>query len=92
MGQYTNALLHNPRFTEGEISQATHTLYGLQLELVVPTDELVHSTIRLASRYRLTFYDALYVGTAQELGMELITADQHLHRRAGHLPFVRLLE
>jgi predicted nucleic acid-binding protein len=89
--EVANALLHNPRFTEHDIERALSTLYDLQLELVVPTVEVVQAVVRLASRHKLTFYDALYVGLAQELGMELITADRHLHHRVSHLPFIRLL-
>jgi predicted nucleic acid-binding protein len=90
--EVANVLLHNPRFTENEVGRAIHTLYDLQLELVVPTVALIHAAIRLAARHKLTFYDALYVVVAQELGMELITADHQLHRRLAHLSFVRLLQ
>lgn len=89
--EVANALLHNPRFTESETLRAVDTLYDLQLELIVPTAELVHTTIRLATRHELTFYDALYVEVARELRMELITADQRLHKHVSHLPFIRLL-
>lgn len=66
-------------------------MYDLQLELIAPTPELVDATLHLASRYRLTFYDALYVGVAQEVGMDLVTADYRLYRRVSHLSFIKML-
>ena len=89
--EVANALLHNPRFPERDIEQALLTLYDLQLELVMPSAELTQTVVRLASRYKLTFYDALYVGLAQELGMELVTADRRLHHRVSSLVFVQWL-
>ena len=89
--ELANALLHNARFSEQDIERALATLYDLQLDLVTPTAELTQAVIRLAKRFGLTFYDALYVGLAQELGMELITADRRLSHRLGPLSLVRLL-
>jgi len=89
--EVANALLHNPRFPERDIEQALFTLYDLQLELLMSSAELTQAVVRLAARYKLTFYDALYVGLAQELDLELITADRRLQRAVGHLPFIRLL-
>ena len=90
--EVANALLHNSKFSEQEIERALATLYDLQLELVTPTAELAQTVIRVAGRFGLTFYDALYVGLAQELDMELITADRRLSRRLGPLSRVRLLD
>lgn len=89
--EIANALLHHPRLLESDIERAVASLYDLQLELVMPTAELAQTVLRLAARYDLTFYDALYVGLAQELGMELITADRRLHHRVSSLTVVRLL-
>jgi predicted nucleic acid-binding protein len=86
-----NALLHNSRFPEHDIERALSSLYDLQLELVMPTAELAQVVVRLATRYELTFYDALYRGLAQELDMELITADRRLYHRVSPLAVVRLL-
>ena len=89
--EVTNVLLRHPRFEPSEIDQAIDALYDLQLELIVPTADVVHAALRLAIRYRLTFYDALYVALAQQLDMDLITADRRLHDRVSALPFVHLL-
>jgi len=89
--EVANVLLRHPRFEASEIAHAIDALYDLQLELIVPTAEVVHAALRLASRYHLTFYDALYVGLAQQLGVDLITADRRLYHRASALSFVHLL-
>ncbi len=88
--EVANVLLHHPRFMENEIAKAVHSLYDIQLEIIVPTAELVQVAVHLASRHKLTLYDALYLGMARELGVELITADHKLQRKAN-LPFVHLL-
>ena len=89
--EVANALLHNPTLTEPDLERSLAILYDLQLDLVTPAAELAQVAVRLARRYKLTFYDALYVGLAQELDMELITADRRLQHCVSHLPFVRLL-
>lgn len=89
--EVANALLHNPRFTNSEIERALLSLYDLQLDLVTPTAEMAQGVVRLATHYKLTFYDAMYVGLAQELGMDLITADRRLYHHVSPLTLVRLL-
>lgn len=89
--EVANALLHNARFSESETARSIQALYNLQIELVAPTEELTLAAIRLATRHKLTFYDALYVAVAQQVGTELITADRHLLHRVSPLSFVRLL-
>ena len=90
--EVANVLLHNPRYTDNDVSRAVRTLYDLQIELIVPTENLIHESIRLATRHKLTFYDALYVGLAHQVGMELITADRQLVQRVKQLSFVRMLQ
>ena len=89
--EVANALIHHSRFPGHDIQRALDTLYDLQLELVMPTAEVAQVVVRLATRYELTFYDALYLGLAQELGMELITADRRFYHRVSPLAVVRLL-
>lgn len=47
--EVSNVLLHNPRFTENEVLRAVRTIYDLQIEIVVPTEELIQEAIRLAT-------------------------------------------
>ena len=90
--EITNVLIRHPRFEAYQIDHAIDTLFELQMEILVPTPALVHAALHTAMRYHLTFYDALYVALAQQLDIELITADQRLHRRVtGALSFVHLL-
>lgn len=57
-----------------------------------PDDIDLESALRLSIRIRHPVVDCLYLACAVRLGIELVTADQNLYRRAhGIYPRVRML-
>jgi len=76
--EVANVLLHNPTFSPIEVRHCVEQLYETELELVVPSPEIVTTTVTLAAAKGLSFYDALYVQLAHHLGLPLYTADQKL--------------
>ncbi len=55
----------------------------------IPSDALVERAWQL--RENVTFYDALYVALAEELGVPLLTCDRHLARAPGMAGTVELI-
>ncbi len=80
-----NAFRYAPRAKEEDGAEAVHVLENLHLQ-VKPTDfQLLRKANAIAWAYKITIYDALYVGLAEQLGYPLITADDAMVKKLkGH--------
>ncbi len=79
--EVANVLLHNRTFSPPDIRRCVEQLYEAEVELVVPSLDVVTDTVALAAAKGLSFYDALYVQLAHHLGLPLCTADHKLIAR-----------
>lgn len=86
-----NVLRFKRDFSTTGIQDALSDLLRFQLELVAPTERLLHRAADLAHRSRLTYYDCCYLAVASELGVSVITADKRLREAGGTLVTVTLL-
>lgn len=86
-----NALRFKHDFAVSDIQAALSDLLRFQLELLAPTERLLHHAAELARRSRLTYYDGFYLAAAHDLGATLITADKRMHDASTTLVGVRLL-
>jgi predicted nucleic acid-binding protein len=86
-----NALRFKHDFTTLGIQEALSDLLRFQLELIAPTERLLHHAVELAHRSRLTYYDGFYLAVASDLGTKLITADKRLHEASHKLVEVTIL-
>ena len=86
-----NVLLRSRGFSLAETKECIHQLYDLNLDIIAPTPDLVMSTIALSSQKGITFYDALYVELAKQLGFKCITADQKLFQRLKDTPLLQFI-
>lgn len=80
-------LVTPPRLSPANAERSIATFLSLGIQ-TVNTDALIRAGFPLVRRYRIAFYDAVYLALAQELGVSLITADRKLYRRVGELPEV----
>lgn len=74
-----------------DAGEALSDLFAIPLVVAAPTSDAADAALRLASQYRLSYYDASYVALAEELDCTLITADQRLARRTRAGGRVRML-
>ena len=80
------------RVTQEEAGAALVDFSGLGLAQVADNDGLLDASRRIAARFGVSFYDALYLALAEELQAGLITADIPLFNRVSdEMPFVALL-
>jgi predicted nucleic acid-binding protein len=86
-----NAIRYGPKAKEEDGAEALHVLERLHLQ-VAPTDfQLLRKANAIAWAYKITFYDALCVALAEQLGYPLITADEvMLKKLRGHSIVVAL--
>jgi predicted nucleic acid-binding protein len=71
-----NAVRFSPKADEEDGEMALETLHDLHLETKPPEIDLLRKANAIAWGYKITIYDALYVGLAEQVGHPLITADE----------------
>ena len=64
------------RLSELDALEAVKRFQQLPLPLVEETTNLLEEAFRLANRYYCTFYDAIYLKLAEDLGWDFVTADE----------------
>lgn len=67
-------------------------LWEMNLVMIPTNPHLMQRTMEFAFQHNITFYDATFVGLAQILDCDFITADEKLHSRISSLPKVSLLD
>ncbi|MEM0309100.1 MAG: type II toxin-antitoxin system VapC family toxin [Thermofilaceae archaeon] len=78
-----NALRASRLFTEEELKMAANSLLNYRIERHQLSKPLAEKTVEVASRTRLTIYDAAYVALAVTLDTILYTADDEIVKKAG---------
>lgn len=89
--ELSNALKFNPKITSSEINEIIDNLYALELNIIIPTIELIKSAVKLSYDYEITIYDAIFVALAKDLEFEFITAYKKLYNKIKSIGFVKLL-
>ncbi len=89
--ELSNALKYNPHFDADDIKDALTSIFDMEIEIITPIPEIIHSAIRIAFEYDITVYDAIYVALAEETGLDFITADRRLYERVSALVFVKFI-
>jgi predicted nucleic acid-binding protein len=88
VGQALRRRVRKEKMTQHAAVEALAYLQRLRLQRV-PPDALVERAWQL--RGNVTFYDALYVALAEELGVPLLTLDRHLAGAPGLAGKVELI-
>jgi predicted nucleic acid-binding protein len=63
----------------------------LEIDIVIPTQEVINSAIKLSYTYNITVYDAVFVSLAKLIGAIFVTADEKLHEKIKKLKFVKFI-
>jgi predicted nucleic acid-binding protein len=88
-----NAIRFGSKAKEEHGARAVAGLEGLQLKVIDTNFQLLRKANAIAWAYKITIYDALYVGLAEQLGYPLITADDVMvEKLKGHSIVVPLRE
>jgi len=77
-----NALRYNPSLTPEDQEKAVAALFLIGIDLKPPTQELMIKATRLANKYDITIYDAVYLSQAILQDTNLVTADKELTEKA----------
>lgn len=63
----------------------------MELNIVLPTAEILKDAADLANKYGITVYDAAFVSLAKSIGAVTITADEKLYEKVKELKFVQFI-
>lgn len=90
--EVSNALRYNPNFDETDVVEAVGSLFDMGISIIVPTLEVIKSSIDIAFSHNITIYDAFYVALAKEIDFALITADSKLYQKTKDISFIKYID
>ena len=73
-----NAFLTKPGFTREDIKAVKESLIKMNMKIIYPGSKLLEETIDIAVKNSLTFYDSLYIATADYNDAILYTEDKEI--------------
>jgi predicted nucleic acid-binding protein len=89
--EVANALRYKPGFNEEKVGMAIGDLMDIQIDLIVPSRELVERSTALAYEYDVTVYDSCYLALSELMGVSLQTSDKRFYDNAkasGRLNYI----
>jgi len=89
--EFVNVLRYNPVYTEEDVVKAVNSLIEADIDIVLPTVELLEVAVNIAKRYDVTVYDAIYIALAKLISGVYITADKKLYKKVKELKFVKFI-
>lgn len=89
--EFANALRYNPSYSVADIKKAVDSLTELQIDIIVPTPEMLKDACETARKHDTTVYDAAFISLAKLIGARLVTADEKLYEKVKGLGFVRFI-
>ena len=89
--EVANALRFKPGLNQHIATNAIKDLYDMQIDIMRPSRELTNKCTDLAFMYGITAYDSYYLALGELLGLEVVTADTQLYKRAKACRFLTML-
>ena len=89
--EVANALRHRSDVTKADLESDIEALFLLDITLMAPSSKSVAKAALKARRHDITVYDAVYLELAQDIGCQLVTADDELHTKAEDSRLVTLM-
>ena len=74
--EVANALRYKPGFGVEKVVRAIVDLMDIQVDLIVPSRELVERSSDLAYAYGVSVYDSCYLALSELMGVSLYTSDK----------------
>lgn len=89
--ELSNAMRFDPNFNSELIKKSIHSLFEIDITIVIPSENLISDAIRIAIERDITVYDAIYVALSSQLNAVFITADERLFKKIKSLKNCRFL-
>ena len=89
--ELVNAMRFSEGFDEETIKKSLEKFIDLEIDIVIPTQEIINFAIELSYTYDITVYDAVFVSLAKLIGAIFVTADKKLYEKIKELKFVKFI-
>jgi predicted nucleic acid-binding protein len=89
--EIANALRYKKGYDPDSVSEAINAIIDLDMEIIVPTENLLKEAAIISFKKNISMYDAIYVALAKETGYNFITADQRLYNNIKELKLAEVL-
>ncbi len=89
--EISNSMRYDSKFDEDSIKQSLESIISMDIDITIPTEELINDAVDTAYKYNITVYDAIYVSLAKLMNAIFITADEKLYEKIKDLEFVRFI-
>lgn len=66
--EFTNVLRFNPNYAPEDVKRAIDSLIETELDIVMPTVEILKDAADIAKRYEITVYDAVFISLTKLIG------------------------
>ncbi len=86
--EITNALRYANALNENDVKDAVESLYNIEIDIIVPTKEVMRKSVEFAKEFNITVYDAVYISLSEILNAKLVTADEKLIRACKNHDYV----
>lgn len=90
--ELANVLKTKSAASHSSIAKVIELVFLYPLVVIHPTAQFLNEANKLAFRFGITIYDALYLAVAKHLDCPLITADQKLTAKAAASGKIKMLE
>lgn len=89
--ELANSMRFDGKFDEKSVKSAIESIIEMDIDITIPTGEIINSAIELSYKHGVTVYDAIYVALANLIDATFVTADGKLYDKIKELSFVKFI-
>lgn len=90
--EVANVLRYHPTLQTAQLVDFLKALFDLNLDIIIPSSQLLLKTAKNAKDLNITVYDSVYLTLAEEIAGHMVTADEKLHTKVKATGLSRLVE
>jgi predicted nucleic acid-binding protein len=89
--EIANVLRFTEGFDEDLIKKSLESFIDLEVDIVIPTMEIIELAVKLSYEYKIAVYDAVFIALAKLINGIFVTADKKLYEKVKELNLLSLL-
>jgi predicted nucleic acid-binding protein len=89
--EMANVLRFTEGFNEDLIKRSLENFIDLEVDIVIPTIEIIELAVKLSYDYEIAVYDAIFIALAKLINGIFVTAYKKLYEKVKELKFVKFI-
>ena len=89
--EITNGMRYDKKFDANLIKESLDNLLKMEIDIVIPSKDLISRAIEISYSSNVTIYDAIYIALAELNDAIFITADETLYKKSKRMKFVKFI-